>query len=78
VHPKAGLTTGDGDEAAMKRALARRAADTHVLASSEKIGAASQFSVLPLADVAGVITDADPDHATLRELERAGVAIVSA
>jgi DeoR/GlpR family transcriptional regulator of sugar metabolism len=78
VHPKAGLTTGDGDEAAMKRALARRAADTYVLASSEKIGAASQFSVLPLADVAGVITDADPDHATLRELERAGVAIVSA
>jgi DeoR/GlpR family transcriptional regulator of sugar metabolism len=78
VHSKAGLTTGDGDEAAMKRALARRAADTYVLASSEKIGAASQFSVLPLADVAGVITDADPDHATLRELERAGVAIVSA
>jgi DeoR/GlpR family transcriptional regulator of sugar metabolism len=78
VHPKAGLTTGDGDEAAMKRALARRAADTYVLASSEKIGAASQFSVLALADVAGVITDADPDHATLRELERAGVAIVSA
>jgi DeoR/GlpR family transcriptional regulator of sugar metabolism len=78
VHPKAGLTTGDGDEAAMKRALARRAADTYVLASSEKIGAASQFSVLPLADVAGVITDADPDHAALRELERAGVAIVSA
>jgi DeoR/GlpR family transcriptional regulator of sugar metabolism len=78
VHPKAGLTTGDGDEAAMKRALARRAADTYVLASSEKIGAASQFSVLPLADVAGVITDADPDQATLRELERAGVAIVSA
>jgi DeoR/GlpR family transcriptional regulator of sugar metabolism len=78
VHAEAGLTTGDGDEAAMKRALARRAADTYVLASSEKIGAASQFSVLPLADVAGVITDADSDHATLRELERAGVAIVSA
>jgi DeoR C terminal sensor domain len=39
VHPDAGLTTGDVDEAAMKRALARRAADTYVLASADKIGA---------------------------------------
>jgi DeoR/GlpR family transcriptional regulator of sugar metabolism len=78
VHPQAGLTTGDGDEAAMKRALARRAADTYVLASSEKIGAASKFSVLALAEVAGVVTDADPDHPALRELQRAGVSIVAA
>ena len=41
VHPDAGLTTGDADEAAMKRALSRRAADTYVLGSAEKIGAAS-------------------------------------
>ncbi|SEF22002.1 DNA-binding transcriptional regulator of sugar metabolism, DeoR/GlpR family [Amycolatopsis pretoriensis] len=59
VHPDAGLTTGDADEAAMKRTLARRAADTFVLASAEKIGAASRFSVLPFAGVAGVITDAE-------------------
>ncbi|WP_434446449.1 DeoR/GlpR family DNA-binding transcription regulator [Lentzea sp. E54] len=59
VHPEAGLTTGDADEAAMKRALAHQAADTYVLASSEKIGTASRFSVLPFAEVAGVITDAD-------------------
>ncbi|MEU7482167.1 DeoR/GlpR family DNA-binding transcription regulator [Lentzea sp. NPDC042327] len=61
VHPEAGLTTGDADEAAMKRALAHRAADTYVLASAEKIGAASRFSVLPLEEVAGVVTDADDD-----------------
>lgn len=41
VHPQAGLTTGDPDEAAMKRTLSRRAADTWVLASAEKIGTAS-------------------------------------
>ena len=61
VHPDAGLTTGDADEAAMKRTLAHQAADTYVLASSEKIGAASRFSVLPLDEVAGVVTDADND-----------------
>ncbi|GAT66018.1 deoR family transcriptional regulator [Planomonospora sphaerica] len=69
VHPEAGLTTGDADEAAMKRALARRAADTYVLASSEKIGAASRFAVLPLAEVAGVVTDANADDPTVRALD---------
>jgi len=68
VHPEAGLTTADADEAAMKRLLARRAADTYVLASVEKIGAASPFEVLPLSAVAGVITDAPTDHPTLRAL----------
>ena len=64
VHPEAGLTTGDADEAAMKRTLAHQAADTYVLASSEKIGAASRFSVLPLDEVAGVVTDADNEVVT--------------
>jgi DeoR/GlpR family transcriptional regulator of sugar metabolism len=73
VHHQAGLTTGDPDEAAMKRALAGRAADTYVLASIEKIGAASPFTVLPLTAVAGVITDAPAD-----ELREAGVPIVAA
>jgi DeoR/GlpR family transcriptional regulator of sugar metabolism len=67
VHPEAGLTTGDADEAAMKRALAHQAADTYVLASAEKIGTASRFTVLPFAEVAGVITDAD--NPTTKALE---------
>ena len=78
IHPHAGLTTGDSDEAAMKRALARRAADTYVLGSEEKIGAASQFAVLPLDEVAGVITDADPSNPTVSELLRRGVPILQA
>ena len=40
IHFETGLTTGDADEAAMKRALSRRAAETYVLGSAEKIGAA--------------------------------------
>ena len=76
VHPTAELTTGDADDAAMKRALAGRAADTYVLASREKIGAASRFLVLPLPQVTAVITDVEPDHPTLRELRDRGVAIL--
>jgi DeoR/GlpR family transcriptional regulator of sugar metabolism len=57
VHREHGLTTGDPEEAAMKRALAARAAETFVLASSEKLGAVSPYKVLELADVAGIVTE---------------------
>jgi DeoR/GlpR family transcriptional regulator of sugar metabolism len=78
IHPTAGLTTGDADEAAMKRTLASRAAETYVLGSSEKIGAASRYAVLPFDDVAGVVTDEPEDSPTLRELARGGVQLVHA
>jgi DeoR/GlpR family transcriptional regulator of sugar metabolism len=78
VHPEAGLTTGDAEEAATKRALARRAGDTYVLASAEKIGAASPFRVLPLDEVAGVVTDVDPADPAARALADAGVPLVAA
>lgn len=78
VHPEQGLTTGDPEEAAMKRALAARAADTYVLASREKVGAASPFQVLPLDAVAGVVTDAPAASEALRRLAERGVAVLSA
>ena len=76
VHPVAGLTTGDPDEAAMKRTLAGRAAETYVLASSEKIGAASRYLVLPLGAVTAIITDSDSP--TVQQLADAGSEIVYA
>ena len=78
VHPEAGLTTGDADEAAMKRTLSRRAAETWVMASREKVGAASSFTVLPLESVAGVVTDADPGDPTVAGLQREGVTVITA
>jgi DeoR/GlpR family transcriptional regulator of sugar metabolism len=78
VHPDSGLTTGDGEEAAMKRALARRAADTYVLASAEKIGAASPFSVIALSEASGIITDAPAGDPTVERLEAAAVTVIHA
>ncbi len=78
VHPTAGLTTGDPEEAAMKRVLASRAGETYVLASSEKIGAASRYEVLPFDAVTAIITDGDPQHAVLREIAAACVTILRA
>ena len=65
-------------QAAMKRTLAGRAAETYVLASAEKIGAASAYRVLPVAGVTGIITDARRGDATVRALRRAGVRVLSA
>jgi DeoR/GlpR family transcriptional regulator of sugar metabolism len=76
VHHETGLTTGDADEAAMKRALSRRAADTFVLASAEKVGAASPFLVLPISDVSGIVTDAPVDDPTIARIAAAGTRVI--
>ncbi|WP_250009652.1 DeoR/GlpR family DNA-binding transcription regulator [Actinoplanes sp. M2I2] len=78
VHHRAGLTTGDADEAALKRTLSSRAAETYVLASAEKIGAVSPYTVLAFEEVAGVVTDVPADDLELARLGAAGVPIVRA
>lgn len=78
VHAQTGLTTGDAEEAATKRTLASRAGDTYVLASAEKIGAASPFRVLPLAEVTGIVTDAPFDAPAARALLEAGAPLIEA
>jgi DeoR/GlpR family transcriptional regulator of sugar metabolism len=70
VHPEAGLTTGDAEEAAIKRALSQRCADTYVLASAEKIGAVSPHRVVALSEISAVITDPSADGRTVRALRR--------
>jgi DeoR/GlpR family transcriptional regulator of sugar metabolism len=73
VHPDAGLTTGDAEEAAMKRLLASRAAATYVLASAEKVGTASAHRVVPWSRITAVITDRSAPSRTLGALRRRGV-----
>jgi len=60
-HPEHGLTTGDLDDAATKRALAERSTDVYVLASEEKVGAVSRYPVLDLGEVTEVIVDPQTD-----------------
>lgn len=74
VHAEHGLTTGDAEEAAMKRTLAGQAADTYVLASSEKIGAVSPYKVLELVGITAIVTDAGED--ALAALRRSAPAII--
>jgi DeoR/GlpR family transcriptional regulator of sugar metabolism len=75
VHIDHGLTTGDPEEAAMKRALAARAADTYALASAEKLGAVSAYKVLNLDAVTAVVTDGT-ENAHVEELRRVAPEII--
>ena len=59
----------------MKRALARQAADTYVLASSEEIGAVSPYKVLELGETSAILTDARDD--VLLALRDAAPAIIT-
>ena len=78
IHPDAALTTGDAEEAAMKRILSSRSTETWVLGSEEKIGAVSPHLVLPLAGVTGLVLDAPAGDPTVTELRAGGAHIVAA
>jgi DeoR/GlpR family transcriptional regulator of sugar metabolism len=78
VHAKAGLTTGDYEEAAVKRALSYAAAETFVLASSEKLGAASPYAVVPLSEISGIITERAVEQALTEPFEKLGIALIRA
>jgi DeoR/GlpR family transcriptional regulator of sugar metabolism len=75
VHPKAGLSTGDAEEAAVKRALHERSAETIVLASSEKLLAASAFVVTSLSEVAAVVVPEPTPPRTMSAIRAGGVKV---
>ncbi|PLP58600.1 DeoR family transcriptional regulator [Mesorhizobium loti] len=78
VHAEEGLTTGDIEEAAVKRALIGRAAETVVLATAEKLGAVSPCLVAPLEDVSTLIVATDAPETAMAPLAARGVVVVRA
>ena len=75
VHPDAGLSTGDAEEAAVKRALHARAAETVVLASPEKLMAASPFVVAPLSEASLLAVARGTPARVTRALRAGGVRV---
>jgi DeoR/GlpR family transcriptional regulator of sugar metabolism len=75
VHPDAGLSTGDAEEAAVKRALHGRSAETIVLASSEKLMAASAFVIAPLQAASLLVVPTKTTAQMLRALRAGGVKV---
>ena len=78
IHPEAGLTTGDLEEAHMKRALSERAAETIVLVSAEKLGAASPYGIVPLSEISGIVVEAGVPAESVAPYERLGITVTRA
>ncbi|MFN8376938.1 MAG: DeoR/GlpR family DNA-binding transcription regulator [Anaerolineae bacterium] len=78
IHPEAGLSTGDLEEAYVKLALCRRAAETFVLASQEKLGSASQYVITALSEVSGLIVESDVPDEVLFPFTEMGLTIIRA
>ena len=78
LHPQAGATTGDAEEAEIKSLIAAHSADTMILASEEKLGAASSYLIVPVGDVAIVVVDAGVPPEDARALRLAGPEVIEA
>jgi DeoR/GlpR family transcriptional regulator of sugar metabolism len=78
IHAKFGLTTGDFEEAHVKRALSASAAETIVLGSSEKLNAVSPYVIAPLSEVTGIIVASDTKAKTLAPYAKLGITITKA
>jgi len=59
LHPRTGITSLDYDEAGVKRAFCRAAADTVVLASPDKLDTTSPFEIVPLNEVSRLVVMRD-------------------
>jgi DeoR/GlpR family transcriptional regulator of sugar metabolism len=73
-----GLSTGDIEEAHIKRALMAQAAETWVLASAEKINAASAYVIASCREAAGIIVDRGTAPKETEAFEALGLTIVRA
>lgn len=78
IHPTEGLSTGDLEEAYVKQAFCKRASDTYVMVSQEKLGAASQYVIVALTEVSGLIVDAVVPEDVVQPYRSLGLNIIRA
>lgn len=76
VHKSAGFTTGDYEEASVKRALSARAAETVVMASQEKLNSASAFAIGPLSLASTLVVDGELDAELSAQLKKQRVTVI--
>jgi DeoR/GlpR family transcriptional regulator of sugar metabolism len=78
IHAKLGLSTGDLEEAHIKRALCAAAAETIVMASADKINAASRYIISATTDINTLVTEANVDKSIIKSFKKAGLSVVIA
>lgn len=78
LHPRAGLCTGDLEEAHIKRRLMAQAAETWVLASSEKINSSSPYQIAPCKQATGIIVEKSTPAKELAAFKAMGLGVLRA
>jgi DeoR/GlpR family transcriptional regulator of sugar metabolism len=78
LHPQTGISTGDFDEAGVKRAISNMAQRTVVLASPEKLNTASPYQIAPLSRVSAIIVNRDAQETLLNPYSIMGINIIKA
>jgi DeoR/GlpR family transcriptional regulator of sugar metabolism len=68
-----GLSTGDLEEAHVKRALSASAAETVILGSAEKLNVASPYIVMALTNASGIVLDSAATPDSVAEFKGAGL-----
>jgi DeoR/GlpR family transcriptional regulator of sugar metabolism len=78
IHPNTGVTTGDLEESYVKRAMSQSAAETILLASAEKINAASPYLIVPLEELSGIITEKNVSEEIMKPFSDLGISVTRA
>jgi DeoR/GlpR family transcriptional regulator of sugar metabolism len=78
IDVRAGLCTGDLEEADVKRALMARSAQTWVLASQEKLNAASPYLIAPCEAATGIVVERGTPARDIAAFEAIGLKVVRA
>jgi DeoR/GlpR family transcriptional regulator of sugar metabolism len=78
LHPEAGLSTDDLEEAHVKRAMVEASADVIALATADKLRAGSAYVVAPVAELTHVVAAADATDELLDPYRALGVTVTRA
>lgn len=76
IHPETGFTTGNYEEACVKRALSGRAAESVVMASPEKLNSASPFAIGELSLASTLVVEDTLDQTLYAACEKLGIAVI--
>ncbi|GAB4414409.1 MAG: DeoR/GlpR family DNA-binding transcription regulator [Anaerolineae bacterium] len=77
LHPEVGITVPDLEEAYVKRAMIASAAEVVALASVEKLGTATTYTVGPLTDLTHLVTEPGISEEVLAPYRALGITIVN-
>lgn len=77
LHPDTGATTGDAQEAEIKALIASQSAETLVIASADKLGAASPYEIVPIEEITTVLVEKATPTAQRAAFAQRGVEVLT-